>query len=238
MIASSSVEKNVVGSLCAGAVREEDDVDAGRTRAPRASRPIRDGVDRRVRPASARQTLQQIVPERQTRSGGRNSRLDAARAERDILPAWPPRASCDSTRSLTFALADGVRARALFGDAAMLNLVELDPGAVVPEHSHPHEQLGIGLSGLIVMVFDGEEHPAGPDGRDAHPVRRRARGLAGPEGAVVLDVFVPDPRGLPRAGRRRRSRFRPTNAIALEDACPSSTSRSTRSGSPTRPSPS
>ena len=31
-----------------------------------------------------------------------------------------------------FALADGVRARALFGDSTMLNLVELDPGAVVP----------------------------------------------------------------------------------------------------------
>ena len=35
---------------------------------------------------------------------------------------------------------------------AGVNLVELDPGAIVPEHSHPHEQIGIGLRGLITHV--------------------------------------------------------------------------------------
>ena len=90
-----------------------------------------------------------------------------------------------------FALADGVRARALFGDDAMLNLVELDPGAVVPAHSHPHEQLGIGLSGLIVMQIDGEEHPVGPMDAMHIPSGVVHGAYAGPEGAVVLDVFVP-----------------------------------------------
>jgi quercetin dioxygenase-like cupin family protein len=90
-----------------------------------------------------------------------------------------------------FLLADGVRARALFGDAAMLNLVELDPGAIVPEHSHPHEQLGIGLRGLITMVFDGEEHPLGPMDAMHIPSGVVHKGIAGPEGALVLDVFVP-----------------------------------------------
>jgi quercetin dioxygenase-like cupin family protein len=90
-----------------------------------------------------------------------------------------------------FLLADGVRARALFGDAAMLNLVELDPGAVVPEHSHPHEQIGIGLRGLITMVFDGEEHPMGPMDAMHIPSGVVHEGIAGPEGALVLDVFVP-----------------------------------------------
>ena len=42
-----------------------------------------------------------------------------------------------------FALADGVTAKALFGDGAMLNLVELEPNAIVARHSHPHEQLGL-----------------------------------------------------------------------------------------------
>jgi quercetin dioxygenase-like cupin family protein len=90
-----------------------------------------------------------------------------------------------------FALADGVRARALFGDSAMLNLVELDPGAVVPAHSHPHEQLGIGLSGLIIMQIDGEEHPMGPMDAMHIPSGIVHGAYAGPEGAVVLDVFVP-----------------------------------------------
>jgi quercetin dioxygenase-like cupin family protein len=90
-----------------------------------------------------------------------------------------------------FELADGVRARALFGDAAMLNLVELDPGAIVPEHSHPHEQLGIGLKGLIVMQIDGEEHPLGPMDAMHIPSGVVHAAYAGPEGAVVLDVFAP-----------------------------------------------
>ena len=90
-----------------------------------------------------------------------------------------------------FALAAGVRARALFGDQAMLNLVELDPGAVVAQHSHPHEQLGIGLSGLITMVIDGEEHPMGPMDAMHIPSGVVHGGYAGPEGAVVIDVFVP-----------------------------------------------
>jgi quercetin dioxygenase-like cupin family protein len=90
-----------------------------------------------------------------------------------------------------FALADGVRARALFGDDAMLNLVELDAGAIVPEHSHPHEQLGITISGLIVMLFDGREHPMGPMEAMHIPSGVVHGAYAGPEGAVVLDVFVP-----------------------------------------------
>jgi quercetin dioxygenase-like cupin family protein len=36
-----------------------------------------------------------------------------------------------------------VSARALFGERAMLNLVELAPDALVALHSHPHEQLGL-----------------------------------------------------------------------------------------------
>jgi quercetin dioxygenase-like cupin family protein len=90
-----------------------------------------------------------------------------------------------------FALADGVRARALFGDGAMLNLVELDPGSVVPEHSHPHEQLGLCLSGLIVMRIDGAEHPMGPMDAMHIPSGVVHGAHAGPDGAVVLDVFVP-----------------------------------------------
>ena len=90
-----------------------------------------------------------------------------------------------------FALADGVRARALFGDSTMLNLVELDPGAVVPEHSHPHEQMGIVLSGEIVMIFDGAERPCHAMDAMHIPSGVVHGAYAGPEGAVVLDVFVP-----------------------------------------------
>ncbi len=47
-----------------------------------------------------------------------------------------------------FELVEGVTGRPLFGEGAMLNLIELEPGAVVPLHSHEHEQLGIVLRGM------------------------------------------------------------------------------------------
>ena len=53
-----------------------------------------------------------------------------------------------------FELAAGVSGRPLFGAGAMINLIELEPGAVVPLHSHPHEQLGIVLRGMQALVID------------------------------------------------------------------------------------
>jgi quercetin dioxygenase-like cupin family protein len=46
----------------------------------------------------------------------------------------------------------------LFGDGAMLNLLEFEPGARVPEHAHPHEQLGMVLEGELVLRIDQVEH--------------------------------------------------------------------------------
>jgi quercetin dioxygenase-like cupin family protein len=90
-----------------------------------------------------------------------------------------------------FALAPGVSARALFGDATMLNLVELEPGAVVPQHAHPHEQMGIVISGEIVMIFEDGEHPCHAMDAMHIPSDVTHGAYAGPEGAVVLDVFAP-----------------------------------------------
>lgn len=42
---------------------------------------------------------------------------------------------------------DGVRARRVEGERITLAIVELDPGAVVPEHRHAAEQNGIVLRG-------------------------------------------------------------------------------------------
>lgn len=90
-----------------------------------------------------------------------------------------------------FELAAGVTARPLFGEGAMLNLIEFEPGAVVPEHEHPHEQLGLVLRGTQVLVVAGEEHPLGPMQGYVLPGGVRHSAHCGPEGATVLDVFRP-----------------------------------------------
>jgi quercetin dioxygenase-like cupin family protein len=77
------------------------------------------------------------------------------------------------------------------GERITLAVVELAPGAIVPEHRHEQEQLGICLQGSLRFRV-GEtvrELVAGGtwriDSDDPHEV------VAGPEGAVVIDVFAP-----------------------------------------------
>jgi quercetin dioxygenase-like cupin family protein len=88
-------------------------------------------------------------------------------------------------------LAPGVRMQPLFGDTAMLNLIELEPGSGVGVHSHEHEQLGLVLDGVLVLTIDGVEHrlPAGHGFQISGGVPHAAR----PEGGLcrVLDVFHP-----------------------------------------------
>ena len=90
-----------------------------------------------------------------------------------------------------FALADGVTAKALFGDGAMLNLVELEPNAIVARHSHPHEQLGLILRGSMTLVVAGTDHVLEEMDGYTLPGGVEHEGIAGPEGALVLDVFQP-----------------------------------------------
>jgi quercetin dioxygenase-like cupin family protein len=87
-------------------------------------------------------------------------------------------------------LVPGVTMRPLFGDGAMLNLLEFEPGAQVPVHDHPHEQLGYVVEGVLLLEIDGVEHELGPGcayriaGGTPHAARSDDR-------CIVLDVFQP-----------------------------------------------
>jgi quercetin dioxygenase-like cupin family protein len=91
----------------------------------------------------------------------------------------------------SFELAAGVTGRPLFGEGAMLNLIEFEPGAEVPLHSHPHEQLGIVLRGVQALVVNGVARELGPMEGYVLPGGVPHSAYCGPEGATVLDVFRP-----------------------------------------------
>ena len=95
----------------------------------------------------------------------------------------------DDVRSI--ALTDGVTGRPLFGAGGMLNLIDFEPGSVVPLHSHPHEQLGIVLRGMQALVVDGVAHELQPMEGYVLPGGVEHSAYCGPEGALVLDVFTP-----------------------------------------------
>ena len=90
-----------------------------------------------------------------------------------------------------FELVEGVLGRPLFGAGAMINLIEFEPDAVVPLHSHPHEQLGFVLRGVQVLIVDGVEHALGPMECYVLPGGVEHAARAGPDGATVVDVFQP-----------------------------------------------
>ena len=90
-----------------------------------------------------------------------------------------------------FELAEGVSGQPLFGEGAMLNLIRFEPGATVPLHSHPHEQLGIVLEGMQALVVEGEAHELGPLEAYVIPGGVEHSAYCGPNGALVLDVFTP-----------------------------------------------
>ena len=79
-------------------------------------------------------------------------------------------------------LAPGVTAKIASGEKMMFSLVTLAPDAVVPTHSHPHEQMGMMVSGTMeftiageTRVFSGNEMYLVP-GRRARTRRRRVPG--------------------------------------------------------------
>src|SRR5688572_23929454 len=86
---------------------------------------------------------------------------------------------------------DGVVARRVEGDRVTLAVVELDPDAIVPEHTHEAEQNGMVIRGRMTFRIGDAERVLGPGGtwRIRSGVPHRAQ--AGPEGAVVIDVFSP-----------------------------------------------
>jgi quercetin dioxygenase-like cupin family protein len=86
---------------------------------------------------------------------------------------------------------DGVRARRVQGERITLAVVELAPNAVVPEHRHAAEQVGLVIRGQMHFTVDGETRDLGPGGTWRILGDRPHDVVAGPEGAVVIDTFTP-----------------------------------------------
>jgi len=86
---------------------------------------------------------------------------------------------------------EGVLARTVEGEQLSLAVVELDPASVVGEHSHENEQLGFVVSGSVTFCIGEETRELGPGGTWQIPPNAPHEVHAGPQGAVVVDVFAP-----------------------------------------------
>ncbi|QLH80312.1 cupin domain-containing protein [Halosimplex pelagicum] len=93
----------------------------------------------------------------------------------------------------TVEVADGVHLTQLaVGERTSMQHVHIEPGAVVPEHSHEHEQVGYITSGSGVFVVDGEEFPVS-SGDSYHLASGEPHSVeaTGDEPLDGIDVFAP-----------------------------------------------
>jgi quercetin dioxygenase-like cupin family protein len=78
-----------------------------------------------------------------------------------------------------------VIARRMEGQRITMAVFELQPGAVVPEHEHPAEQIGLCIRGSITFTIGDETRTLGPGGTWYVPSGVPHRAEAGPAGAVA-----------------------------------------------------
>lgn len=88
-------------------------------------------------------------------------------------------------------LASGVTAKVASGERIMFSLVTLGPNAVVPEHAHPHEQMGMMVSGTMELTVAGETRALSGNAIYLVPGGVPHKAVAGPDGATALDAFSP-----------------------------------------------
>jgi quercetin dioxygenase-like cupin family protein len=85
----------------------------------------------------------------------------------------------------------GVDITTMAGKGIMLSLVNFEPNSVVPDHSHPHEQMGMMISGRLEFTVGGVTSVLGPGEvwRIPGGIVHKVVAIDGP--AVALDVFHP-----------------------------------------------
>ena len=88
-------------------------------------------------------------------------------------------------------LAEGVRIRIFSSANVMLSLVDLEPGAIVAPHQHPHEQLGMWLEGEAEAVIGDSRKRVHAGESYFIPGGTQHTFVAGPQGGRALDIFQP-----------------------------------------------
>ena len=100
---------------------------------------------------------------------------------------------------------DGVTVQAVEGDRTTLAIVDLEPGANVPEHRHDNEQLGVLIRGAMHFRVGDETRDLAPGATWRILSNTPHEVTAGPEGALAIESFAParaDWGGLERIARR------------------------------------
>jgi len=78
----------------------------------------------------------------------------------------------------------------VYGTKTLLTEVRFEKGALIPAHSHPHEQTGYLVSGQMDFLVEGVHHIAKP-GDSWNIAGSIEHGATALEESVVIEVFSP-----------------------------------------------
>jgi quercetin dioxygenase-like cupin family protein len=90
-----------------------------------------------------------------------------------------------------FSPAPGIQVQPVIGESLMTCWIAMEPGAVVIEHSHPNEQLGVVVEGSITMTAAGETREMVVGDAYVVPSNIAHQGVAGADGTLLVETFVP-----------------------------------------------
>lgn len=97
-------------------------------------------------------------------------------AIKDIIPKKP---------------AAGVEVRIIHGERMTVGFFTIAQDAAIPEHSHPHEQIGAVLTGLMELTIAGEKRPVPAGGAYQIPPNATHSGRCFEGPAEVIEMFAP-----------------------------------------------
>jgi quercetin dioxygenase-like cupin family protein len=90
-----------------------------------------------------------------------------------------------------FSPAPGIHVQPVIGESLMTCWIAMDPGAIVAEHSHPNEQLGVAIEGSVTLTIGDETRTVAAGDAYVVPSNAPHQGIAGPDGAMLVETFVP-----------------------------------------------
>ncbi len=97
----------------------------------------------------------------------------------------------DPTGGIFRKLAEGMITQIYPGEKAMLSIARIEPHAMGTMHNHPEEQWGVMLEGSAIRYQGETEFEIGKGDFWRTPPNVPHTMKAGPDGAVILDIFAP-----------------------------------------------
>ena len=109
-----------------------------------------------------------------------------AGGSREHGPFWVRRAQVPP-----FSPAPGIQVQPVIGESLMTCWIAMEPGAVVAEHHHLNEQLGVVVEGSVTLTSEEESWELVVGDAYVMPSNLAHSAVAGADGVLLVETFVP-----------------------------------------------